>query len=129
MMDVIKDVLRNGVPIRDDPLYAIIKKNKVTYSLYKEVMFFERCGAAFAAVSLIIAIISIFYPDKGHLQIMGLASLFHIFGAVCGEFSKTKKNRYLLLAVALLNTAFFGVVQIFLILYILVGKSRCHHHR
>ncbi|XP_015793598.1 uncharacterized protein LOC107370127 [Tetranychus urticae] len=119
----LKDKLSSNFNIQDDPLYSIIKRNKVTNFLYKEITFLNHCASILGFISFIIGMISIFYEAKAHLQIMGLAAIFHIFGSLGSEYFKKKRNRYLLLAVALCNVSFLAVAQIFLTLYILIADS------
>ena len=118
----VNNIITNHLCLKNDPLFAVIKRNKVTSSLYKEIAFLNHCASVLALVSAIIGLISIFYEAKAHLQIMGIASIFHILGSLAIESCKKRQNRYLLLFTGLCNVIFFGVSQIFLTLFILVGK-------
>ncbi|XP_053204759.1 uncharacterized protein LOC128394831 [Panonychus citri] len=119
-------IVTNHLLLKDDPLFTVIKRNKVTNSLAKEIAFLNHCAAILALVSATIGLMSIFYEAKAHLQIMGFASIFHICGSIGIESYKKRKNRYLLLLTGLCNVAFFGVSQVFLILFILVADAESY---
>lgn len=122
IMDTQTSVAIGNILTTHDPFFTVIKREKFSRNIFNDIVFLS-CLACFAGLlALVTGMFSVFYPHKQHLQIGGIAGLFHIFGLVFCELSVRKRNRYLLLGTVYMNLAFMMVALIFLTIFIGVGE-------
>lgn len=115
----LSNILNKG---QNDPLFAVIKSHKWSNSLIRDVKILTRITGAVGVLSMMIALFSLIYSNKQHLQISGIIGTLHIAAAGLFELSLRDKNRYFLMASVVCNAAFLYCTLLFAIFYLTIRK-------